>query len=144
MCPSTFWRLRRPLATSSVYAAVRILSGVVFIYLEYTFLIYKKKRPLFSQRAIDSRYHLHYIEETPIHLILFFNGNDSGTTYCDFSNPAPKLPSASLFSSASQPMGISLCQNDLCILLFFNAFNWFINHETTKYHSHRSPVCQGF
>ena len=59
-------------------------------------------------------------------------------------NPAPKLPSASLFLSASQPMGISLCQNDLCILLFFNAFNWFINHETTKYHSHRSPVCQGF
>ena len=76
--------------------------------------------------------------------ILFFNGNDSGTAYCDFSVPAPKLPSASLFSSASQPMGISLCQNDLCILLFFNAFNWFINHETTKYHSHRSPVCQGF
>lgn len=27
-----------------------------------------KKRPLFSQRAIDSRYHLYYIEETPLYI----------------------------------------------------------------------------
>ena len=44
------WRLfskdrsgkRRPLATLTLYAAVRILSGAFFIYWENTFLIYKK------------------------------------------------------------------------------------------------------
>ena len=117
----------------------------------------KKRHPSFSQRAIDSRYHLYYIEETPLYISSYsLTGTTPGSPticnrcnhncfyYTNFNNPAPKLPSASLFLSASQPMGISLCQNDLCILLFFNAFNWFINHETTKYHSHRSPVCQGF
>ena len=108
------------------------------------FLIIKKTPFILTKGDWFAVPPLLYRRNSSIHLILFFNGNDSGTAYCDFSNPAPKLPSASLFSSASQPMGISLCQNDLCILLFFNAFNWFINHETTKYHSHRSPVCQGF
>ena len=50
MCPSTFWRLRWSLAVPSLYAAVRILSGVVFIYLEYTFLIYKKNA-LYSHKG---------------------------------------------------------------------------------------------
>ena len=108
------------------------------------FLIIKKTPFILTKGDWFAVPPLLYRRNSSIHLILFFNGNDSGTAYCDFSVPAPKLPSASLFSSASQPMGISLCQNDLCILLFFNAFNWFINHETTKYHSHRSPVCQGF
>ena len=40
--PCTFLRLRRSLATSTLYAAVRILSGAFFVYLESTFLIYKK------------------------------------------------------------------------------------------------------
>ena len=116
----------------------------LFYNLKMHFLIIKKTPFILTKGDWFAVPPLLYRRNSSIHLILFFNGNDSGTAYCDFSVPAPKLPSASLFSSASQPMGISLCQNDLCILLFFNAFNWFINHETTKYHSHRSPVCQGF
>ena len=116
----------------------------LFYNYKFNFLIIKKTPFFLKLGDLFAVPPLLYLINFAIYLILFFNGNDSGTAYCDFSVPAPKLPSASLFSSASQPMGISLCQNDLCILLFFNAFNWFINHETTKYHSHRSPVCQGF
>ena len=36
--------------------------------LERTHGAQTKKRPLFSQRAIDSRYHLYYIEETPLYI----------------------------------------------------------------------------
>lgn len=54
-------------------------------------------------------------------LLIFYNVNDSGTSYFLFRNPAPKLPSASLLPDCLPAAGQSSLLDSLCVLLFFPA-----------------------
>ena len=60
-------------------------------------------------------------EISPAILLIFYNVNDSGTSYFLFRNPAPKLPSASLFPDRLSADGRSSLPDSLCVLLFFLA-----------------------